>query len=72
MAYELNPKQEKEVATDERLDAEEGVERKYPYQPIVDIIYKPIDLLAGSPSTEDVAKAKQTEYDKRRDSRNRR
>jgi hypothetical protein len=69
---ELSSEQREQVETDARLDAADNTSRTYKGDTLTDIVTAPIDAAAGTPSTTEVANAKQEVYDEARESISRR
>jgi hypothetical protein len=68
----LSDEQRQSVETDARLDAADDTTRNYKGDTLTDIVFAPVDALAGTPSTTEVANAKQEAYDEARESISRR
>ena len=64
----LSSKTRSSVANKARSDADSGQYTEYKGDTLTDVVFAPLDLLTGSHSTHEVARAKQDAYDRAYDS----
>jgi hypothetical protein len=68
----LSEKEKREVERDAQVDSQDDTRRQYKGSPAADIIFAPVDALAGTQSSSDHAHEKQEYYNELRDARDRR
>lgn len=57
----LSDKERRQIDMDARLDHQDGTSRSYKGDVLTDVVFAPLDLLTGTPSTSERA-AEKTEY----------